>query len=230
MRCACFALLMPILLCECARAGVITISELLYDAGGQDDGFTFIEIYGPPGMLLDGVLLLGVNGRGGGLTHRVALDGYRVPLDRFLVLADGAGGGGTGVPGADYVIPNLDFQNGPDSVQLKLGETVLDSLGYGTFGPDDIFAGEGRSAADPAAGSSLARLYADLDTNDNSRDFYVEVAPSPGTGLETAGELLAPEPGSLALLGLGLLTLRFARRKMVVSQWVWKSRRGRRSQ
>ncbi len=35
-----------------ARAGVITISELLYDAVGPDDGFTFVEIYGPPGMLL----------------------------------------------------------------------------------------------------------------------------------------------------------------------------------
>ena len=93
MRRAGTMLLALLLMSGVARAGVITISELLYDAAGQDDGFTFVEIYGPPGLLLDEVVLVGVNGRDGALTHQVALDGYRVPADGFLVLADGFEGG-----------------------------------------------------------------------------------------------------------------------------------------
>lgn len=217
--------LLPVLLCGGAEAGVVTISELFYDAVGPDDGLTFIEIYGPPGRILDGVVLIGVNGRDGSETHRFALDGYRVPLDRFLVLADTYSGGGTGVAQADYLIPGMDFQNGPDSVLLRFGGSVLDALGYGEFGLGEVFSGEGRSAADAVAGSSLERRYADLDTDDNLLDFQVSPTPSPGSGAVRGSELVAPESRSLALVGLGLLLVALWRAG--VNRREWRSRRER---
>ena len=36
------------------------ISEVLYDAGSTDNGNVFVELFGPPGTLLDGWLLQGV--------------------------------------------------------------------------------------------------------------------------------------------------------------------------
>ncbi len=36
---------------------------------------------------------------------------------------------------------NFDFQNGPDSVVLVAEGAVVDALGYGTFAPDEVFAG-----------------------------------------------------------------------------------------
>jgi hypothetical protein len=68
-------------------------------------------------------------------------------------------------------------------------------------------AGEGAPAVDPPAGQSLARLFADVDTNDNAADF-VAGAPTPGLA-----PLAVPEPAAAALLGVGLLGLvRGARR------------------
>jgi hypothetical protein len=63
-------------------------------------------------------------------------------------------------------------------VRLLAGTTVLDALGYGVFAAGEVFAGEGLPAADPPAGSSLARLFADVDTDDNAADF-VAGPPAP---------------------------------------------------
>jgi len=75
---------------------------------------------------------------------------------------------------------------------------VLDALGYGDFDPEEVYAGEGMPAPDPPAGSSLARVFADVDSDDNALDFEVLAEPTPGSA-----ELHSvPEPGS-ALLGSG---------------------------
>ena len=59
----------------------------------------------------------------------------------------------------------------------------------------EIFAGEGRPTVDPPAGSSVARRFANLDTDDNARDFAA-AAPSPGSGpLATV-----PEPAAAGVL------------------------------
>jgi len=84
---------------------------------------------------------------------------------------------------------------------------VLDALAYGDFGPGDVSAGEGVPAPDAPAGQSLARVFADLDTDDNAVDFEVLALPTPGQAV-----LVAPEPGSVALLLVGLLGLAVRRR------------------
>ena len=176
------------------------ISEVFYDAVGSDNGLSFVELSGDPGASLDGLLLVGVNGANGSLGPSVALSGV-FGADGLFVVADDAGDGTTSVAGADWIV-NFDFQNGPDSILLQDAQSTLDAVGYGDFDPGEVFAGEGAPALDPPAGSSLARWFANLDTDDNASDFGVLSAPTPGNA-----SFAVPEPGTGGLLaaGLGLL-------------------------
>jgi len=176
------------------------ISELFYDAVGTDDGLLFVELYGTPGTDLAGYVIQGINGTGGTVTDTIALSGV-IPVNGLFVVADGLSDGTTQVTDAD-LISNFDFQNGPDSVVLRAGDVIFDAVGYGVFAASDVFAGEGSSAADPAAGSAIARLFANVDTNDNASDFAAS-APTPGSAPLGA----VPEPGTAALLGSGLAGL-----------------------
>jgi hypothetical protein len=177
------------------------LSEVFYDAVGSDDGFVFVEIHGEAGTNLDGLTVEGINGSDGSVTVSLALAGV-IPADGIYVLADDAGGGVSSVPGADQLL-NFDFQNGPDSILLRDGETVLDAVGYGVFDGGEIFAGEGSPAEDPPAGSSLARRFADIDSGDNAADFVALELPTPGSAPLSG----IPEPSSALLLTLGLLGL-----------------------
>jgi hypothetical protein len=182
------------------------ISEVLYDAAGSDNGQGFVELYGTPGASLDGLSIEGVNGSNGSVGPELALMG-EIPADGIFVVADDAGDGTTLVANADLIL-DFDFQNGPDSIVLRQGPTVLDALGYGVFAPDEVFAGEGMPARDAPAGSSLARLFADVDSDDNAADFAVLDVPTPG-----AAPLSVPEPAAAPLLAGGLLVLAGWRRR-----------------
>ncbi len=183
------------------------ISEVLYDAVGADNGYSFVELYGTPGGSLSGLSLQGINGSTG--TDYVTLDlSGTFNANGTFVVADDSGDGTSHVANADLIL-NFDFQNGPDSVQLKSGGSVLDALGYGVFGAGEFFAGEGTPTPGTAPGESLARLYATVDTDNNAADFVVLGTPTPGEVLAT------PLPGSLGLMLSGVLgTVMFGRRRV----------------
>jgi hypothetical protein len=177
------------------------LSEVFYDAVGSDNGLSFVELWGPPGTVLDGLVVEGVNGGDGQAGPTVTLSGV-IPPSGVFVVADESTAGATLVPGADLV-RNFDFQNGPDSIVLRAGPTVLDAIGYGVFAPGEVFAGEGQPAADPPAGESLARRFADVDTGDNAADWIALSTPTPGSAPLAA----IPEPASASLLLGGLVAL-----------------------
>jgi len=174
------------------------ISEVLYDAAGTDNGNVFVELFGSPGTVLDGLLLEGVNGSDGSVYRTVALAGV-IPLDGIFVIGDDSGDGTSFVNGSDQIV-DVDFQNGPDSIVLRDGSGVLDALGYGDF-TSLIFAGEGMPAVDVLAGSSLARFNLLADTGNNLDDFTVLESPTPGSVPPAA----VPLPPAVVLFLSGLL-------------------------
>jgi hypothetical protein len=179
-------------------AAVTLLSEVYYDAVGTDDGQLFVEIAGTPGASLEGFVIEGINGSNGAAGPTILLSGA-IGLDGVFVVADRTSAGTTSVLGAD-LLANFDFQNGPDSVVLRDGDVVVDALGYGVFGAGEVFAGEGDAAPDVDPGSSLARVFANLDSGDNLTDFEVLTTPTPGL----ASFAPVPEPGTGLMIGLGL--------------------------
>ncbi|MBT9558309.1 MAG: right-handed parallel beta-helix repeat-containing protein [Myxococcales bacterium] len=159
-----------------APPGTAIISEVLYD-DASDDTTGFVELKGPPGLDLTGFSLVGVNGANGADYGVIALDGS-FGQDGFFVVATPTSSAGV-LAVADQLSANADYQNGPDSVQLRWGTTVVDAVGYGSF-TSAIFGGEGQAAVDVAAGSSLGRNAVGADTNDNKVDFFAFAAPTAG--------------------------------------------------
>jgi len=176
------------------------LSEVLYDAIGSDNGKSFVEIYAAPGTNLDGFYLVGVNGANGNEGPIVTLSGL-VPADGIFVVGDDAGDGTTAVANADLIV-NFDFQNGPDSIYLESEGLIIDALAYGSFDLDEIAVGEGTPAPDAPSGSSLARLFANVDTDDNAFDFVILETPTPGVA-----PLQIPEPRTALLMSVGLVAI-----------------------
>jgi hypothetical protein len=198
----CIPLLLALVaLTPLSAAALPLLSEVFYDAVGSDDGVSFVEIHGAPGSSLAGFTVEGVNGSNGAVTHTLALSGV-IPADGLFVLADDSGDGSSFVAGADLVL-NFDFQNGPDSIVLRNASGVVDALGYGVFDGGAVFAGEGTPAPDVAPGESVARRFANVDTDDNGVDWVGLATPTPGS----APFAPVPEPGAGALLAAGLVGL-----------------------
>jgi hypothetical protein len=201
--------------CVCVCAAVLStsslqaqtiISELLYDASSADNGNVFVELFGTPGTVLDGLLLEGVNGSDGSVYRSVVLAGV-IPSDGVFLIGDDSGDGSSFISNADLV-REIDFQNGPDSVVLRNGDTLLDALGYGDFSGLP-FTGEGTAAPDAAAGQSLSRHNPRLDSNNNFNDFMVLDLPTPGAVPVSA----VPVPPAIALFLSGIVGLAGVARK-----------------
>ena len=164
--------------CVQGGAPLVIINEVAYDAAGSDND-VFVELWGPPGQLLDGLALVGINGSNGAVYNAIGLSGT-IPDDGFFVVANPAAGGDIAA-NADLLDADVDYQNGPDSIELRWGSDVVDALGYGTFDPDEFFGGEGLPAADVKAGNSLTRDADHTDTDDNQADFAESLNPTPGS-------------------------------------------------
>lgn len=164
--------------CTAAAAPAdLVISEVLYDAPGADTD-VFVELFGPPGTSLAGFSLVGINGNGGADYHPIALAGD-VPADGYFVIAHPSAEAWISNH-ADQTSSDVDFQNGPDNIVLRFGDTVVDAVGYGSFDGGDVFAGETAPCEDPSSGWSIARDEDATDTDDNSVDFTANATATPG--------------------------------------------------
>ncbi len=161
----------------------IKINEAYFNSPGTDAG-CFVELYFPGGdIALDGYTLVGINGNGGTEYNAIDLTGYVIPVDGYFVIAQD----GTVVNG-DLIDSGVNYQNGPDSIQIKMGTTVVDAIGYGDF-TSAVFAGEGTPVpAFFADGASHSRIPDGMDTDNNVVDFMC--------GILTPGEMNAacPDP------------------------------------
>ena len=75
-------------------------------------------------------------------------------------------------------------------------------------GGGDALARKERAGDDPPAGSSLARMFENVDSDGNGADFIVLGVPTPGHAPLSA----IPEPQTAALLGVGLAGLAWSGR------------------
>ncbi|UCC56770.1 MAG: hypothetical protein JSU75_03165 [Gammaproteobacteria bacterium] len=190
----------------CPVQASVVLSEVLYDSSGSDNGNVFVELFGAPGTVLDGLLLEGINGTDGTVYRSITLSGM-IPTDGVFVVGDDSGDGTTLVANTDLVA-EIDLQNGPDSVVLRNLTGVLDALGYGDF-TGAVFAGEGNAAVDAEAGNSLARFNPLQDTDNNLADFVTLSTPTPGA----VPVATVPLPPALLLFLSGVLGLLSVSRK-----------------
>lgn len=166
----------------------LMLNEIFYDAAGSDtNGDLFIELLGEPERSLAGYQILLIRGDDGVILDSVSIpQGMQTNTQGFFVIADAVTGqkGVTHVDGADWVT-NFDPPNGPDCIQLlDPAGNLVDALGYGEplvlRAKNDLFCYETAPAPDAPSGSSLTRLPNSDDTDNNSFDWIVPSALSPG--------------------------------------------------
>jgi hypothetical protein len=160
----------------CSPSARPMLSEVLYDAVGDDTDREFVELYNPAQATasLAGLRLEAGDGAGAGRwTLRwtgTARDSVG-PHARFVI-------GGALVSPAPNAIATLDLQNGPDAVRLVWPDGASEVLGYGAPLAAEYFCGA--PAPDSPAGLSLARTPDSADRGSNAADF-VPSSPSPGS-------------------------------------------------
>ncbi len=175
-----------------ARPDYPVLNEILYDGPGTDADDVFTEIVGPPGLSLAGWSLVGINGDDGSTYRCVTLVAAQIPADGVLVVA--TADATPELAAVRDVIGAVDWQNGPDAVQLRdATDQIVDAVQYGQAAYP---AGEGDPAALTPAGASLSRDANSADTQDNAADFSVCAVPTPGVagGGSGGGGTQSPAP------------------------------------
>jgi len=187
------ALLLPTLAAACAPPAHVLVTEVYYDALGDDTGHEFVELFNPTAapIALSGARLEAGDGAGAG---RWTLRWTGSPRDtlapgaRFVI-------GGASVSPAPQAIVTLDLQNGPDAVRMVWPDGAVEVVGYGALAFPEYSCGA--PAPDVASGLALARVPDDADLGSNALDFRA-ASPTPGRENQPRRNL-ALLPGSLSL-------------------------------
>jgi hypothetical protein len=125
----------------------ILINEIDADQSGQD-GAEFVELYNltEHDRLMDGLVLVLINGNGDSIYHFTDLAGFTIPAHGVFVIGDDT------IPNVDLTPPNWTLQNGSDAVAIYQGtaedftigmeistvsNTLLDAVVYDTNDGDD---------------------------------------------------------------------------------------------
>ncbi len=174
----------------------VFINEVYYDGPGTDTGM-FTELFGMPGMNLDGYSLIGINGNGGAVYATININAMSIPESGFFVI-----GQDNTVPNVNLIASAADWQNGPDNVSLMNGADTVDAMGYGDFS-SAVFTGRGNPAVDVFSGISLSRYPDGMNTNDNAADFHATY-PTPGIDNDPPEAIIG---GSTSTLSFGTVTV-----------------------
>ncbi|MFH1511106.1 MAG: lamin tail domain-containing protein [Candidatus Woesearchaeota archaeon] len=160
-----------LLLAPQVAAGVV-INEVFYNPTGSDTGKEFVELYndGPDSVSLKDFILESGNGANPndwtvewtGTTSEV------IPANGYFLIAE------SNVSAVSNFVTELDLQNGPDAVRLRINSTVVDLVGYGSLTFPEYY--EGSPASVAREGFSIARV--GPDTDNNLADF-AESVPTP---------------------------------------------------
>jgi len=173
-------------------ASELMISEVLYDAiSDEQDGNTFIELYGTPNASIDGYSIEIIDGSSKKVMKKINFSqNDLLSSEGLFVLCDLK----TGSKSESNISPcdkieNFDLQNGPDALRLvSQAGHMSDSLCYGF---SDELLDESicpyKSTPDVAGGQSLFRVNYMISFN-NTVDFQVSKNPTPG---RSGGDLLA---------------------------------------
>lgn len=186
-------LLLVLALGSCAPSGRAIVTEVHYDAIGDDTGREFVEFLNPTDqpVALAGVRLESGDGSLAGRWTTRWTGGVHDTVGtraRFVV------GGALVVP-VPEAIATLELQNGPDALRVTWPDGVQELVGWGVQEFTEYACGT--SAVDVAPGQSLARVPDEADLGSNALDFRA-APPSPGRANQPGADL-ALVPGSLGL-------------------------------
>jgi hypothetical protein len=198
---------------SCAPAGRPIVTEVYYDAPGDDTGHEFVELWNDSDStrVLAGLRLQAGDGAGPGrwTTRWTGGPGDVVkPHARFVI-------GGAAVSPRPDVVLTLELQNGPDGLRLQWPDGAVEVVGWGALEFPEYYCGA--PAPDVQGGLSLARIPDGAATGSNAGDFR-PAEPSPGFANQrsvdaallrhrTALEPEQPAPGGSATLKLALANL-----------------------
>jgi hypothetical protein len=198
---------------SCSLAGRPGVTEVYYDAPGDDTGQEFVELWNDSDATwsLAGLRLEAGDGAGPGrwtLRWTGSLADSIRPHARFVI-------GGAAVSPRPDVVLSLELQNGPDGLRLVWPDGEAEVVGWGTLEFPEYYCGA--PATDVSGGQSLARIPDRAATGSNAGDFRA-AEPSPGAANQRATDAallrkhaaLEPEqppPGSSATLKVALANL-----------------------
>lgn len=180
-------------LLACGAPGHAIVTEVYYDAAGDDTGWEFVELHNPfaHALPLAGARIEAGDGSAPG---RWTLRWTGAPGDTLRAGARFVVGGSRVSPPPDAIV-SLDLQNGPDALRVVWPGGATEVVGWGAHEFAEYACGA--AAPDAPSGFSLARIPDESDAGGNALDFRVS-APSPGAPNQ-AGRDLAVVRGTLRL-------------------------------